>query len=668
MLRSPQSYRASSLAGSYVFKRQPFKPFHTTDFRGEVKSTLYPCLTFLQNLLTLSKTYEKSIYLVSEGFNNPITEAIFGYLLAASKEQASLTVKLIEFDQATSKIEKRKTIHQEKLSPDQRVRIINKQRWISCLENSNEEKTSLLKNAVVVALGGAKGITNSLLQSFSGTDNLHLYISGRSDENDIDVLHNTETLKKNKNTVVNYKSLDATNLPALMKYMNTIIEKHGKIDLLLNGAGVVNVSMLEDKTEEDFDYEIFNKIQPAFNCLAITKELPISRVINFSSVLGRFGGAGQTLYCAANALINSLTESFNTEEHHKTAVSLCWPPWENKGMTESKLVKRQLSELGLSLLTEDKACDLFASDINALSGGSIYYFDNADQSRYAPSAKQHMTSLSLIGSIGKNLVDGFSYKKQFNLKEDNYLSDHLVAGTPYVPAATMISMFYAISQQHHDRNITLKNIDILSPIIVNNETLTHLNAHIREDHLTLSLESVLTHATAESSTNLTPSPASISTPDTSSHIDIGPFYTTKERASQRVYHGNCFQLLQHAYSMPDQQIIFEIDLESIQDIVNNPPYSRMILLLDNAFQAMGIALNRKYRISTLPSKIGALSFIDNEHTLTGYILPSISDINDKRGIGDITIVNATGAPLLCLSNVEMSVFEKQKKAWHLFKR
>ena len=466
---------------------------------------------------------------------------------------------------------------------------------------------------------------------------------------------------------IHYTSIDATDLSALMIYMEKITTRHGKIDVLINGVGVVNVSMLEEKTEADFDYEFFHKTQPAYNCLTIARELPVSHIINFSSVLGRFGGAGQTFYCAANALINSLVAHFNCQENTKTATALCWPPWDNTGMTANTLVRKQLHDLGLSLLNQDMACELFRADLQSTHGGNVYYFDKADHSRYFPSAQQTTGLHSLMGRPAGNLTQGFRYQKSFQLTgSDHYLTEHLVSGTPYVPAATIISMCYAMSRLHFGADVALANIDIISPIIVNNITSVRLHGNIQADRLDLSLHSSLLHANMSAQISNTLDVATIDIPTAVDDIDLTVFYTSKEQAAQRVYHGPCFRLIRRAYTTNNNLTVFEINIDKAQDIINNSAFSRLILLLDNAFQAMGIIINRKIRASALPNKIGRIHFLDNAYTPVVFAVPHIDNVNDKECSGNITIYNDCGEPILVMADVIMSIFGQQKKPWGFF--
>lgn len=101
------------------------------------------------------------------------------------------------------------------------------------------------------------------------------------------------------------------------KMVSKIIEELGKIDVLVNNAGITKDNLLIRMKKEDFEDVINVNLQGTFN---VTKNvIPYmmkqrnGRIINISSVVGIAGNAGQTNYSASKAGIIGFTKSLAKE-------------------------------------------------------------------------------------------------------------------------------------------------------------------------------------------------------------------------------------------------------------------------------------------------------------------------------------------------------------------
>lgn len=100
-------------------------------------------------------------------------------------------------------------------------------------------------------------------------------------------------------------------------FLADVIKKYGKIDVLVNNAGITRDDLLMKMSEEDFDAVINTNLKGVFNCMKHVSRQMIKqrngRIINISSVSGVMGNAGQANYCAAKAGVIGLTKSFARE-------------------------------------------------------------------------------------------------------------------------------------------------------------------------------------------------------------------------------------------------------------------------------------------------------------------------------------------------------------------
>ena len=91
----------------------------------------------------------------------------------------------------------------------------------------------------------------------------------------------------------------------------------GRIDVLVNNAGITADKLLMRMTESDFDNVLFTNLKGTFFCTKAASRLMMrqryGRIINISSVVGLHGNAGQANYAASKAGLIGLTKSVAKE-------------------------------------------------------------------------------------------------------------------------------------------------------------------------------------------------------------------------------------------------------------------------------------------------------------------------------------------------------------------
>jgi 3-oxoacyl-[acyl-carrier protein] reductase len=171
----------------------------------------------------------------------------------------------------------------------------------------------LLTGKVALITGGSRGIGESVVRMFAaeGADVAFTYLSSESRALELAAEASESGVK-----VIALKS-DASDYAQAEKLVNDVVEAFGKIDILINNAGITKDTLMLRMSEEQWDQVIEVNLKSVFN---LTKHVlkPMMKnksgsIINMSSVVGVFGNAGQANYAASKAGIIGFTKSIAKE-------------------------------------------------------------------------------------------------------------------------------------------------------------------------------------------------------------------------------------------------------------------------------------------------------------------------------------------------------------------
>lgn len=106
---------------------------------------------------------------------------------------------------------------------------------------------------------------------------------------------------------------DVSNLDQCEEMIKQVNEKWGRIDVLVNNAGITRDTLLMRMKEEDWDQVITTNLKGVFNCTKAVSRLmlkqKVGKIVNITSVVGVTGNAGQSNYAAAKAGVIGFTKS-----------------------------------------------------------------------------------------------------------------------------------------------------------------------------------------------------------------------------------------------------------------------------------------------------------------------------------------------------------------------
>jgi 3-oxoacyl-[acyl-carrier protein] reductase len=134
--------------------------------------------------------------------------------------------------------------------------------------------------------------------------------------------------------------VDVSRFDQITEVVATIIEKHKKIDHLINNAGITRDNLLLRMKEDEWDSVIAVNLKGVFNCSKAVIRHMVSnrygRIVNISSVVGLMGNVGQSNYSASKAGVVGFTKSMAREVAPRgITVNAVAPGYITTSMTES---------------------------------------------------------------------------------------------------------------------------------------------------------------------------------------------------------------------------------------------------------------------------------------------------------------------------------------------
>ncbi|TVQ80324.1 MAG: 3-oxoacyl-[acyl-carrier-protein] reductase [Flavobacteriales bacterium] len=171
----------------------------------------------------------------------------------------------------------------------------------------------LLKGKVVLVTGASKGIGKSIAEACcaQGAEVAFTFLSNVEKGKALE-----EELSANGNKVRGFRS-DASDFEQAQKLVDDVVAEFGRIDVLINNAGITRDNLLLRLSVDDFNAVIKTNLNSAFNLTkAVVKPMMKQRagsIINISSVVGVKGNAGQANYAASKAGMIGLTKSVALE-------------------------------------------------------------------------------------------------------------------------------------------------------------------------------------------------------------------------------------------------------------------------------------------------------------------------------------------------------------------
>lgn len=385
-------------------------------FTGEAST---PIVDHFPMIKQLDFSVVKWVYLISD-IKNHVNEntdvkmlrhyqGYSGFFKSLDREYDQTKCRIVSLETEMSADEVANITLNEVLNPDKPSEIIyldHNRHIMSLVPDQLETEGSIShiqldKNAVVLVLGGAQGITSELMIHFAKDYPCTYILIGRSANPVADagqplsllktkeeirnyiiqtgelkkpadieketarvfksnqILRSMATLQEGGSRVV-YESLDLRDEAALSRFITNVYEEYGRIDGVVHGAGLLEDKLFHSKTQDSFQRVFETKVTP-LRVFAEQLRPDTQFVILFSSIASVYGNRGQTDYAAANSVMDKYAWALKQKIKGKV-LAINWGPWKGAGMVSPTLEKEYIRR-GIAMIPLKDGMETFLNEL-----------------------------------------------------------------------------------------------------------------------------------------------------------------------------------------------------------------------------------------------------------------------------------------------------------------
>ncbi|MGY4691543.1 SDR family oxidoreductase [Salibacterium sp. K-3] len=172
---------------------------------------------------------------------------------------------------------------------------------------------SNLNDKVVLMTGASSGIGEGTAKELAD-NGAKLVLAARREER---LQELTEEIKQSGGDAV-YKVTDVTSREQLQELAQTALDQYGRIDVLVNNAGLMPLSFMDklkvDEWDKMVDVNIKGVLYGVAAVLPTMREQKAGHIINISSVAGHTVGPGMSVYSGTKHAVRTITEGLRQEE------------------------------------------------------------------------------------------------------------------------------------------------------------------------------------------------------------------------------------------------------------------------------------------------------------------------------------------------------------------
>ena len=230
-----------------------------------------------------------------------------------------------------------------------------------------------VKGKICVVTGSTKGIGKGIAEALAENGGTVVICSRKQNECDAVAAEIREKYGVDAIGV----SADITKTEAIENLFNTVMEKYGRVDVLVNNAGSAITKRAEELTEEDFDHVLALDLRAVFFCSQAAGKIMIKqksgKIISIASVLGVVADKQVLPYCVAKGGVLQMTRALALEwAKYNIQVNAICP-----GYVITELNRKELTDekIGGGLLR--KTAMRRFGEVEEIAGAAVYLASDA---------------------------------------------------------------------------------------------------------------------------------------------------------------------------------------------------------------------------------------------------------------------------------------------------
>ncbi|GAA1722039.1 SDR family oxidoreductase [Streptomyces yatensis] len=348
---------------------------------------------------------------------------------------------------------------------------------------------ALGRDSVVVVAGGARGITAEVVKAVAEHFRPRIYVLGSNSLDDwppetyegtdeefaarragyikteiarrdgrtvadinraFDRMVNARSARRNLDEMaahsgpgrVTYLACDMRDGDAVDGAIGHVLAEQGRIDLLVNAAGLQRSGLIKDKSFAEFTAIRDLKLDSYLHLKRALRTAPPRLWCNFGSLLGYFGQLGEADYAAANDFLAAAATHTRATDGRTDEFTIGWTLWEGVGMGANELTKAYYERAGsYSNMAIAEGIHHFVQELHApVRRPSVVHLGEAERAtveRFYPGYLATTGEAERPGFFLRRLLESDErsvvYECAFDLETDGYLEHHTVRGEATLP-------------------------------------------------------------------------------------------------------------------------------------------------------------------------------------------------------------------------------------------
>jgi acyl transferase domain-containing protein len=575
-----------------------------------------------------------------------------------------------------------------------------------------KSQINLDSSSVVVITGGARGITAEIAAELAALHQPKLILIGRSEKPSKESTVTAhlqsakeiksaliEQLKQEQKTVsvaavesvyqklmrdreiaanisrleelgatVEYHAVDVRDVKQFSQLIESIYQRHGRIDGVIHGAGIIEDAYVKDKTLESFRRVVETKVTSAQILARALRLDSLQFLFFFSSVVGRTGNAGQTDYVSANEILNKLATTLNAKTTARVA-SLMWGPWRG-GMAQADL-EAIFAKYGWAMIDPAAGRQSFVRELEFGRKQDVEVLLVAEVA-----LQPEKRGARLFDADSKSIAPGKTeFTTTLDTETDIYLNHHTFDGVPVMPMAMAVELMMEAAQSSFPgwKATSVTSFDIPSGIVFerSSKVLT-VKAEIisRSDSditvaTALGIGSPMKRVNFKAKVQLVKEGTGYGAGQQAPQgiaMQIDPAQelqqiespvasppTVRQIYDEWFFHGPLFQGIKKISAVGSKAVFGEVSPSDPAKCLKHTNGDAWILdpiLLDSAMQVGGVWARHFLEITALPTGFRKLYKFSDPSTDNLYVRALLYPINANELSCDIAVYNADGS--LCL--------------------